>query len=139
MFANFDYSAFPVVLVDLSGTINNDAQFTHFTENWLKLYEDQREFEFIFETQNMSSAFISPKYCLYVAFFIRSLKKKKIQYLKKSKIYVYNKYIFRLLKFIFYIEKPVAPVELIELRKPRFHYDPSLNENNIIQKEYISN
>ena len=139
MFANFDYSRFPVVLVDLSGTINNDEQFTHFTENWLKLYEDQSEFEFIFETQNMSSAFISPKYCLYVALFIRSLKKKKIQYLKKSKINFYKKYIFRLLKIIFYIEKPVAPVELIELRKSRFPYDPSLNINNIIQKEYISN
>ena len=139
MFANFDYSRFPVVLVDLSGTINNDEQFTHFTENWLKLYKDQREFEFIFETQNMSSVFISPTYCLYVALFIRSLKKKKIQYLKKSKINIYNKYIFRLLKIIFYIEKPVAPVELIELRKPRFPYDPSLNINNIIQKEYISN
>ena len=128
MFANFDYSTFPVVLVDLSGTINNDEQFTHFTENWLKLYEDQREFEFIFETQKMSSAFISPKYCLYVAFFIRSLKKKKIQYLKKSKIYVYNKYIFRLLKIIFYIEKPVAPVELI-----------LINSNNERTVEYINN
>jgi len=128
MFANFDYSAFPVVLVDLSGTINNDAQFTHFTENWLQLYEDQSEFEFIFETQNMSSAFISPKYCLYVAFFIRSLKKKKIQYLKKSKIYVYNKYIFRLLKIIFYIEKPVAPVELI-----------FIDANDERKVEYINN
>jgi hypothetical protein len=113
MFANFDYSTFPVVLVDLSGTINSDTQITHFTENWLKLYEDKREFEFIFETQNMCSAFISPKYCLYVAFFIRSLKKEKIQYLKKSKIYVYNKYIFQLLKIIFIIEKPIAQVELI--------------------------
>ena len=128
MFANFDYSTFPVVLVDLSGTINNDEQFTHFTENWLKLYEDQREFEFIFETQNMSSAFISPKYCLYVAFFIRSLKKKQRQYLKKSKINVYNKYIFRLLKIIFYIEKPVAPVELI-----------LINSNNERTVEYINN
>ena len=128
MFANFDYSTFPVVLVKLSGTINNDAQFTHFTENWLKLYEDQKDFEFIFETQNMSSAFISPKYCLYVAFFIRSLKKKKIQYLKKSNIYVYNIYIFRLLKIIFYIEKPVAPVELI-----------LINYNNERTVEYINN
>ena len=50
MFANFDYSTFPVVLVDLSGTINNDKQFTHFTESWLKLYENMREFEFIFDT-----------------------------------------------------------------------------------------
>ena len=139
MFANFDYSNFPIVLVDLSGTIDNDLQFKHFTESWLNLYKREREFEFIFETKNMSSEFISPKYCLCVAFFIRSLKKKQKQYLKKSKIYVYNKYIFRILKIIFYIEKPVAPVELIELRKPRFPYDPSLNINNIIQKEYISN
>lgn len=113
MFSNFDYSNFPIVLVDLSGTINNDDQFTHFTENWLKLYKNKKDFEFIFQTQNMSSDFINPKYCLYIALFIRSLKKEKIQYLKKSKIYVYNKYIFQLLKIIFIIEKPIAPVELI--------------------------
>ncbi len=128
MFANFDYSTFPLVLVDLSGTINNDKQFTHFTESWLKLYENMKEFEFVFDTQNMSSVFINPKYCFYVALFIRSLKKRKIQYLKKSKIYVYNKYIFKLLKIIFYIEKPVAPVELI--------FIDSNNERNV---EYIKN
>ena len=113
MFSNFDYSNFPIVLVDLSGTINNDDHFTHFTENWLNLYKNKKEFEFIFQTKNMSSVFINPKYCLYIALFIRSLKKEKIQYLKKSKIYVYNKYIFQLLKIIFIIEKPIAPVELI--------------------------
>ena len=47
------------------------------------------------------------------ALFIKSIKKQNPQYLLKSKIYVYNRYIFRLAKYIFYVEKPVAPVELI--------------------------
>ena len=48
-----------------------------------------------------------------MALFIKKIKQQKIQYLQKSKIFVYNKYIFQLLKIIFYIEKPVAPVEII--------------------------
>ena len=41
------------------------------------------------------------------------IKKKKLKYLLKSKIYIYNQYIFKLAKYIFYLEKPIAPIELI--------------------------
>ena len=123
MFAKFNYTNFPIVNVDLSGIILNDEDFTNFTNNWLQLYEKQEYFQFVFDTKN--AGLINIKYSIYMAFFIKMIKRKPIQYLTNSTIYVYNLYIFKLLKLIFYIEKPVAPVELI------------LNLNNNIQKEYI--
>jgi hypothetical protein len=115
MFANYDYTNFPLVKIDLSGTIENNDDFLNFTNQWLKLYDNKINFEFIFNTYNCG--LINPKYCLYTALFIKKIKQKKIQYLKKSTIYVYNKYIFHLLKIIFYIEKPVAPVSIIFYNK----------------------
>ena len=126
MFANYDYINFPLVKIDLSGTIKDNNDFLNFTNQWLKLYDNEIYFEFIFNTYNCG--LINPKYCLYTALFIKKIKQKKIQYLKKSTIYVYNKYIFHLLKIIFYIEKPVAPVEIL-------FYDKL---NNLKSKEIIN-
>jgi hypothetical protein len=111
MFANYDYTNFPLVKIDLSGTVKNNDDFLNFTNQWLELYDNKIYFEFIFNTYNCG--LINPKYCLYTALFIKKIKQQKIQYLQKSTIFVYNKYIFQLLKIIFYIEKPVAPVEII--------------------------
>ena len=66
----------------------------------------------LFTTFPWSIAGLNIKYCPNFI-FIKSIKKQKIQYLKNSKIYVYNKYIYKLLQIIFYIEKPVAPVEIL--------------------------
>ena len=107
-FSYYNYDNFPDVYVELSGNINNNEDFTEFTSKWIQLYDNQRDFNFIFDTKN--TGFIHPKYCLYVALFIKTIKKRRIQYLKHSTINVYNKYIYQLLKIVFYIEKPVAPV-----------------------------
>tara|TARA_B110000977_G_C11087298_1_gene495187 strand:+ start:5588 stop:5968 length:381 start_codon:yes stop_codon:yes gene_type:complete len=111
MFAIYDYTNFPIVNVDISGNINGDVGFQNFTSQWLNLYILKTDFELVFDTLN--TGYINPLYCLYTALFIKSIKKLSPQYLKKSKIYIYNRYIFKLAKIIFYIEKPVAPVELI--------------------------
>ena len=111
MFAKYNFDKFPIVYIDISGTINNDSDFSNFTNEWLLLYNNCQDFEFVIDTKN--AGIINIKYCIYMAFFIKTIKKKPIQYLKKSKIYIYNYYIFTLFKLIFQIEKPVAPVELI--------------------------
>ena len=115
MVAIYDITNFPIVKVDLSGNIYNNYDFNIFTSNWLDLYKLKQNFEFEFDTKNIG--YINPIYCLYTALFIKSIKKQNPQYLKKSKIYVYNNYIFKLAQFIFYIEKPVAPIELILINK----------------------
>ncbi len=111
MVAVYDYSKFPLVKVDLSGAISTEEDFKSLTEQWLDLYNYKTYFEFEFDTKNIG--FINPYYCTQAALFIKSVKNRRPQYLKKSTIFVYNKYVFGLVKFIFYIQKPVAPVELI--------------------------
>jgi len=115
MFAKYDYTDFPVIKIDLSGTIKNNDDFLNFTNQWLELYNRKKNFEFIFNTYNCG--LINPKNCILMSLFIKKIKQQKIQYLQKSTIFVYNKYIFQLLKILFYIEKPVAPVEIIFYNK----------------------
>ena len=44
---------------------------------------------------------------------IHKLKKEPVQYLQRSNIIVKNSFIHRLLDLIFFIQSPVAPVEII--------------------------
>ena len=114
MFAVYNFSNFPpIVQVDLSGTVTSDEDFTNFTQEWLKIYDCKTNFEFIFNTKDVN--YIELKYCFYIILFIKELKNNRNQnpYLKKSTIKIYNKYIFNLFKFIFSIQKPSAPVNLI--------------------------
>ena len=111
MFADFDYKDYPIVKVTLNNTIENDNDFNDFTNKWELLNNYKKNYELIFDTKNCG--YISIKYCIFMAFFIKKLKKQKIKYLQKSKIFVFNNYILNLLKFIFYFETPIAPVEII--------------------------
>tara|TARA_B100000989_G_C19471004_1_gene440674 strand:+ start:208 stop:606 length:399 start_codon:yes stop_codon:yes gene_type:complete len=131
MFANFDYTNFPIVHIRFNETIENDNDFNYFLKEWKSLNEKRENYELVFDTQNCG--FINPKYCIYMAFFIKKLKKEKIKYLQKSKIFVYNSYILKLLKLIFYFETPIAPVELILKNN-----DNNDNTNNIEKREIIN-
>ena len=108
MFATFDNSDFPIVKVTLSKTIVDRNDFENFLQEWLKLYDNKQYFTFVFDTQNVG--FINPKYSVLMSLFIKELKKREIQYLEKSHIYVYNKFTMHLLDLIFNLQKPVAPV-----------------------------
>jgi len=83
MVAIYDYTNFPIVKVDLSGNITTDDDFQNFTSQWLELCKLKTDFEFEFNTIN--TGYINPIYCLYTAFFIKSIKQQTPQYLKKSK------------------------------------------------------
>lgn len=107
----FDYNEYPNIKINLGESINSDKDFKTITENWLSLYKLQNNFTLEFDSKELK--YVNIKYCFYMVFFIKKLKRKKPQYLQKSKIHIYNNYIFKLAKYIFYIEKPVAQVELI--------------------------
>lgn len=108
MFAKFDYSEFPIVKVNFSESIENSDNFNKFLQEWLKLYENKINFTFIFNTEKVG--YINPKYCILMSLFIKELKNKEVQYLKKSDIYVSSYFVLYLLDLIFYLQKPVAPV-----------------------------
>lgn len=77
-------------------------------------YKRQIDFNLILETNNLSIDKISIKSVYRFSSFLNSLKKHKYQYLKKTKIKIYNNYCYELLYFLFmYLSSPVAIVEVI--------------------------
>ena len=115
-FATFDMSEFPKVKVTFSENIIDRNDFEKFLSEWLELYDNREYFEFVFDTINVG--LINPKYSIMMSLFIKELKKRDIQYLTKSEIYVYNKFTKYLLDLIFNLQKPVAPVHI--------HYDDEI-------------
>ena len=89
MFAVFDHDEFPIVKVTLNN-LENKEDFENFLSEWLRLYDNNEYFSFEFNTRNVG--FINPKYSVLMSLFIRELKKRNIQYLTSSRIYVYNKF-----------------------------------------------
>ena len=113
MFAEYNIGLFPVVIIKLKGFIKNDTDFQMFLNNWEYLYTYENDFMMIFDTTDMNMPNI--KYCYKLALFIKSLKKKEKQYLKKSIIIVKNNIILNLLNSTFYLQSKVAPVYLTKV------------------------
>jgi len=127
MWANFNYNNFPIVSVKFNTKIENEEEFTQFLKKWILLYDDKKDFTFIFDTVNVGIP--NMKYCYKMTKFISSLKKFKHQYLKKSIIIVSNKYIKYLLNLIFRLQKPVATVYIYNVNKDiPYDYDMLLNK-----------
>ena len=110
MFAEFNYELFPIVIVNFSENIENNDDFKDFLNKWTHLYNQKKDFIFIFNTTNVG--FPSIKYCFMMTIFIKNLRKNKYHYLKKSIIIVKNKNVMNLLDIIFYLQPPVAEVYL---------------------------
>ena len=126
MWANYDCSNFPIVLVKFSNTIESNEDFSQFLKKWIFLYDGKKDFTFIFDTIDVGIP--NMKYCYKMTKFISSLKKFKHQYLQKSLIIVSNKYIKYLLNLIFRLQKPVAPVYIYNVNKDiPYDYDELLN------------
>ena len=110
MFAKFIYEMFPVVVVKFSRDIENAEDFDLFLKKWIELYENKKEFIFVFDTTEVG--YPSIKYCVRMSMFIKKLRKEKTQYLKRSIIIVKNNRVKNLLNFTFYLQPPVAIVYL---------------------------
>jgi len=112
-FANLNYQNYPLIVVTLEENIKNDDEFNFFCNKWLELYENKREFSFLIDTRKCG--FISIKYAYKMSKFINNLKKNAIdkydnQWLKQTIFIVKNDFIMFLLKLIFNITSPIAPV-----------------------------
>ena len=82
-FALYNYEQFPEVRVTFHGTIKKENDFTWFTQQWIDLYVDQREFNFLFDMKDIG--LVNPLYSYKMASFISELKKHPVQYLTHSK------------------------------------------------------
>ena len=135
MFATYNYSLYEtnsIVNVKFNKNIENNEDFNTFLNKWRELYQNKKDFIFIFDTSNVG--FIPIKYSIQMSLFIKKLRKEKYQYLQKSIIYVNNNIVKRMLDFIFMLQPPVAPVYIIDNKD---YIDLILNNNvddNIIKK-----
>lgn len=111
MWANYDYSTFPIIKVNLSGKLTNDSEYYDFIRKWTLLYQNKKYFKFIFDTSECG--YVNMKYSLKLPSFIKKLKKLPTQYLTESIIIYNSEWIKFLLKISLNIQSPVAPVYLI--------------------------
>ena len=121
MWATFDESESPNIKVSLIGTPENDEDFDLFLNKWISLQKQQKNFSLIFDTTQVG--WVNPKYAFKMVKFIRYLKTFEKQYLKKSIILVKDNYTLFLLKLIFIIQTPVAPVFIVKEKEeiPRYY------------------
>jgi hypothetical protein len=105
-----DISNFPKVKVVFPETLD-EYNFQYLINTWNELYDQQKDFEFIFDTRKLSS--VPFQYCYEIAVFISLLKERPVQYLKKSIIIVDSYWIQKLLDVVFMIQKPVSKVNIV--------------------------
>ena len=116
MVAIFDRTKFPLVYIKLSGTISSDEEFESFTTEWKSYDEMRKPYSFIFDSEEVG--FVNIKYAVKIAQFIQTLKEQIDNvYLEKSIIICNRTYIHYMLSFIFYLQKPVAPVYIVNSKE----------------------
>lgn len=117
VFSHFNYQNYPLIHVTLEETIKTDEDFIFFCNKWLELYENKKEFSFLIDTRKCG--YISIKYAYKMSKFINHLKINAVekygkQWLKQTIFIVKNNFIMMLLKLIFSISSPVAPVYITD-------------------------
>ena len=130
MFARFNKNTFPIVFVTMCGVIENNAVFDTFTRNWLSCYIHDKPFSFIFDMTNVG--LVSIYYAYRMSSFIEELRKLKFTSLKKSIIIANTSYLRVLLKMIFLLQTPVAPVFIVETKDSAIELYNDI-ENGIIK------
>lgn len=110
MWCNIDKTNFPIIKISFNAEKQIESEFDEFLQEWIKLYEEKKEFYFVFDTCDLGM--LNVKYAYKMSKFIKEIKKRDKQYLKKSLIIVKNQYISFLLNIVFSLTKPVADVYL---------------------------
>ena len=130
MFAKYNIDSHPKVEVTFGKTIQDDEDYKEFVRGWLKLYQNETPFYFLMDTSN--TGLVPIKYCFEMGRFIDYLKKNKKPFLKYSIILVKNQFVLTLLKLIFKISRPVAPVYIVKNRNDFINLDHQLKLNNTV-------
>lgn len=109
----------PLIEVKFTSEKFTDENYNNFLNKWIELYEKGEDFSFVMDTCDIKDI-PHMKYSIGLCIFIKNLKKTySNQYLKYSTIIINDNRIKYLLDFIFTIQKPVAPVKIINQRKSR--------------------
>lgn len=117
--SHFDTTYFPYVFVDLGPSLDDEG-FEDFTEQWKNLYKEHKDFYLIFETSEVG--WVNPKYAWKMANFIKELKQQQNaldgkEFLQHSYIFYKSWYIKSLIELIFYLQPPIAEVDILPSNK----------------------
>ena len=124
-FCNIDESNFPIIKNILKGNITDESLNQLFLK-WLSFYEKNKGFYLLFDICKVKNPTIKNGYQL--AKFIKRIKKKDPQYLKKSILILNNNYILRkVMGIVFTLTKPAAPLYLYW----KHEYEINVNINTI--------
>lgn len=134
-FSEYNYDYFPLVKIKLNNSINNDNDYNDFVNKWTELYERKNPFWFIMDTTNMGMVSIS--YAYKMGNFIKKLKRNGIQdygnqWLQRSILIVNSSIITSMLKIVFYISPPIAPVFIVKSNE-------DAEKLNILIDAYVNN
>ena len=112
--------------------------FNKFTSLWESFYNEKKYFCLKFDTTLLFNAPI--KYCYKMADFIKKMKQRETHYLKFIIITESERMMVRyLLKMIFFVESPVAPVYMVKSQEQGDQLCKYKLDNNIIMLNcYIS-
>ena len=131
MFSKFIEKDFPRVNVKFERTVEDDKDFNIFLNNWLKIYEKKEDFYFIMDTND--TGYVPIKYCLEMSNFINEIRRNEIRYLKFSIILVSNTLISYLLKIIFMVSPPLAPLYIVKSEEEQIKLE------DILKTHYLKN
>ena len=126
MFSKFTEKDFPRVNVKFSRTVKDNEDFNNFLNNWLKIYDKKEDFYFIMDTND--TGYVPIKYCLEMSNFINEIRRNEIRYLKFSIIIVSNTLISYLLKVVFMVSPPLAPLYIVKTEEEQIKLEKILKQ-----------
>jgi len=121
-FYTVDDTQFPIIKIKLEGDITT-KYLNEFFDIWLSFYEKKKNFYLFFDICNVNNPSI--KNAFQLATFIKKIKQKDPQYLKKSILILNNNYILqKIMGLVFKITPPAAPLFLY------WKHEYEINVNN---------
>ena len=110
------------VVVRFNTSPITDQQFILFLEEWVQCDEENKLYSFFFDTE-VFPAKPNIKYVFRIANFIKQKKKESKKYLTHSIIYVKSNFIMNLLRIVFNVSSPIAPVYLVNRKDESFLFN----------------
>ena len=120
MLADFNRDNLPEIKVTFTGKDLTDDLFLSFLQEWNNCDILETPYSYYFDTSNgMGKPKL--KYAFGMAAFIKKKKKEPVKYLNHSIIYVTSRRNYLLLRIIFNLSSPIAPVYIVTENNEEFN------------------
>tara|TARA_B100000767_G_C19389910_1_gene379435 strand:- start:55 stop:489 length:435 start_codon:yes stop_codon:yes gene_type:complete len=133
MWAKYNKKDFPNIIIKFGEKIENEEEFNSFLKEWVLLYDDKKEFNFIFDTRDVGTPRLS--YVYKMRTFMKKIKQFPKQYLQWSIIIVSNKYIRYLLNMVFMVQAPIATVYIYDISTKQTNNNEDIDYKYLIENK----